>query len=96
MSPGYSASPAPPPSAGAAPWPLPSAPLSLVRQAGLTHATHEFFTYHVHALLDVFLNGHGVVVPGGIGIDSADPAVGRFEVEGAPAYRAGRRGVHGQ
>jgi hypothetical protein len=64
--------------------------MSLVRQAGLTHATHKCFTYHVHALLDVFVNGHGVVVPGGIGIDSADPAVGRFEVEGAPAYRAGR------
>jgi len=65
--------------------------MSLVRQAGLTPATHEFFTYHVHAHLDVFVNGYDVVVPGGIGIDIADPAVGRFDLEGAPAYSAGRR-----
>ena len=64
--------------------------MSLVRQAGLTPATHEFFTYHVHAHLDVFVNGDDVVVPGGIGIDIADPAVGRFDLEGAPAYSAGR------
>jgi hypothetical protein len=64
--------------------------MSLVRQVGLTPATHEFFTYHVHAHLDVFVNGYHLVVPGGIGIDIADPAVGRFDLEGAPAYRAGR------
>jgi hypothetical protein len=88
VSPGYSASPAPPPSAGAAPWPLPSDPMSLVREAGLTPATHEYFTYHVHAHLDVFVNGRRVMTPGGIGIDISDPATERFVVDGAPAYRA--------
>ena len=86
VSPGYSASPAPPPSAGAAPWLLPADPMSLVRQAGLVPGTHEFFTYHVHAHLDVFVNGRRVQIPGGIGIDIADPRVQRYVVEGAPAY----------
>jgi hypothetical protein len=88
VSPGYSASPAPPPSARAAPWSLPADPMSLVRQAGLTPATQEFFTYHVHAHLDVFVNGRRVQIPGGIGIDITDPAVRRFMVEGAPGYSA--------
>ena len=87
VSPGYSASPAPPPAA-AAPWSLPADPMSLVRQAGLTPATQEFFTYHVHAHLDVFVNGRRVQIPGGIGIDITDPAVRRFMVEGAPGYSA--------
>lgn len=51
--------------------------MSLARQAGLTPGTHEFFTYHVHAHLDIFVNGRPVRVPGGIGIDIADPGVHR-------------------
>jgi len=86
VDPGYSAAPAPLPAAGAAPWPLPADPMALVRRAGLTPTTHEFFTYHVHAHLDVFVNGRRVQVPGGIGIDITDPAVHRGEVEGAPDY----------
>ena len=86
VDPGYSAAPAAAQSRGAAPWPLPSDPLSLVRQAGLSPATHEFFTFHVHAHLDVFVNGKPVVVPAGIGIDIADPAVHRRIVDGAPTY----------
>jgi hypothetical protein len=65
VSPGYSASPVPPPPAGAALWPPPSDPMSLARQAGLIPGTHEFFTYHVHAHLDVLVNGQQVRVPGG-------------------------------
>lgn len=86
VDPGYSAAPAPPPSAGAAPWLLPADPLSLVRQAGLTPGTHEFFTYHVHAHLDVFVNGHPVQIPGGIGIDITDPGVHGGQTNGAPSY----------
>lgn len=86
VSPGYSAASAPLPSTGAAPWPLPSAPMALVRQAGLTPGTHEFFTYHVHAHLDVFVNGQRVQIPGGIGIDLTDPGVHRGETDGAPSY----------
>ena len=60
--------------------------MSLVRQAGLTPATKEFFTYHVHAHLDIFVNGRRVSVPGGIGIDITDPAVNSATIQGAPAY----------
>ena len=86
VAPGYSAPPEPTPRAGAAPWPLPADPLKLVRQAGLTPTTHEFLTFHVHAHLDVFVNGRHEPVPGGIGIDTADPAVHHGTTNGAPAY----------
>jgi hypothetical protein len=52
--------------------------MALARRAGLTPRTHEFFAYHVHAHLDVFVDGKRVVVPAGIGIDISDPAVHRF------------------
>jgi hypothetical protein len=86
VDPGYTAPPAPRPSVSAVPWPLPSDPMSLVRRAGLTPGTHEFFTHHVHAHLDVFVNGRRALVPAGIGIDIADPAVHHGMIEGAPSY----------
>jgi hypothetical protein len=52
--------------------------MALARRAGLTPRTHEFFAYHVHAHLDVFVDRRPVVVPAGIGIDISDPAVHRF------------------
>ena len=66
---------APTPASGAAPWPAPDDPLELTRQAGLKPERHEFFAYHVHAHLDVFVNGKPVRVPAGIGIDIHDPGV---------------------
>jgi len=63
------------PSTGPAPWPAPCNPLDLARQASLTPTTHEFLAYHVHAHLDVFVNGSKVIVPAGIGININDPAV---------------------
>ncbi len=85
-SPNSSAPPAPTPSSGAAPWPRPADPLSLIEKAGLTPAVREFFTFHVHAHLDVFVNGEPVPVPGGIGINIADPEVHRGDFAGAPTY----------
>jgi hypothetical protein len=38
----------------------------------------EQLAYHVHAHLDVFLNGRAVTVPAGIGINISDPGVHRF------------------
>jgi hypothetical protein len=67
--------PASVPASGAAPWPAPSNPLELTRKAGLGPQPREFFQYHVHAHLDVFLNGQAVPVPAGIGINVHDPAV---------------------
>jgi hypothetical protein len=73
--------PAPTPASGAAPWPAPADPLQLTRDAGLEPETREFFDYHVHAHLDVFVNGQPVRVPAGIGINIDDPAVHRGELE---------------
>ena len=83
----YTAPHAPRPASGAAPWPAPSNPLERTRLAGLTPETHEFFLYHVHAHLDVFVNGNLVSVPAGIGINIQDPAVHRFaEPDGTVGY----------
>ena len=61
--------------------------MALTRQAGLTPETHEFLTFHVHAHLDVFVDGKRVVVPAGIGIDIHAPAVRRFEgPDGSVSY----------
>ena len=58
-----------------APWPSPENPMGLTCQAGLVPEKAEFLQYHVHAHLDVFVNGRPVLVPAGIGIDLANPAV---------------------
>jgi hypothetical protein len=59
-------------------WSLPADPMSIAREAGLKPDTKEYLTYHVHAHLDVFVDGHAVEIPGGIGIEITDPAVQQF------------------
>jgi hypothetical protein len=55
--------------------------------AGLTPEVAERLTYHVHAHLDVFLNGSPIKVPAGIGIDVTDPDVKKFpNPDGSTAY----------
>lgn len=49
--------------------------MELARKAGLVPERAEFLQYHVHAHLDVFVDGDPVTVPGGIGIDTENPAV---------------------
>jgi len=81
------AGPAPTPAKGAVPWPAPPDPMKLTRKAGLIPETHEFVLLHVHAHLDVFVNGTPAVVPAGIGIDIHDPAVKRFKAnDGSIGY----------
>ncbi|HKB19535.1 MAG TPA: hypothetical protein VKC65_00890 [Gaiellaceae bacterium] len=58
-----------------APWPAPQDPMALTCKAGLVPEKAEFLQYHVHAHLDVFVNGRPVIVPAGIGIDVHNPAV---------------------
>jgi len=58
-----------------APWPPPQNAMALTCKAGLVPEKAEFLQYHVHAHLDVFVNGRPVVVPAGIGIDLDNPAV---------------------
>ena len=77
---------APQPDSGAPPWPAPSDPLAKTAEAGLTPEPKEFFGIHLHAHLDVFVNGEPVVVPAGVGIDITDPAVKRSDVSGGTGY----------
>ena len=49
--------------------------MGLTCKAGLVPEKAEFLQYHVHAHLDVFVNGRPVLVPAGIGIDLDNPAV---------------------
>ena len=81
------AGPAPTPTNDAAPWPAPADPMKLTKKAGLTPETHEFLLLHVHAHLDVFVNGSPVTVPAGIGIDIHDPGVHHAkQKDGSLAY----------
>jgi hypothetical protein len=80
------AKPAPEPASGEIPWPAPADPLDLAVAAGLEPTTHEFLDFHVHAHLDVFVNGSPVEVPAGIGINIEDPAVHTVEDELGTTY----------
>jgi hypothetical protein len=77
---------APTPETGAVPWPAPPDPMGLTRKAGLEPETHEFLNNHVHAHLDVFVNGEPVVVPAGLGIDIDNPGVRHFTDGGSDSY----------
>jgi len=83
----YTASEAATPASGAAPWPAPPNPMALTRTAGLVPERAEFLEYHVHAHLDVFVNGKPVRVPAGIGINIKDPGVKSAPLaDGTPSY----------
>ena len=77
---GAAVSPAGPP---ALIWPAPSDPLERTVAAGLEPAPQEFHVNHVHAHLDVFIDGKAIVVPAGIGINTEDPEVIYFEDVGS-------------
>jgi len=49
--------------------------MGLTVKAGLKPQPREFLAVHVHAHLDVFIDGKPVIVPSGIGIKIDDPAV---------------------
>ena len=75
------------PAHAAAPWPAPADPLRLTRAAGLKPERRELFVNHVHAHLDVFVDGKPIRIPAGIGINIRDPAVKVFDVpDGSKAY----------
>src|SRR5689334_18431758 len=56
-------------------WPRPPDPMGLAVAAGLKPQPKEFLANHVHAHLDVFVDGKRVTVPAGVGIKIDDPAV---------------------
>jgi hypothetical protein len=76
----------PQPATGAAPWPAPPGPMARAMAAGLLPQRFETLQHHVHAHLDVYVDGHHETVPAGIGINISDPAVERFVIAGQPAY----------
>jgi hypothetical protein len=63
-------------------WPAPPNPMDLARAAGLQPEPKEIFVNHVHAHLDVFIDGAPIQVPAGIGIAIDDPGVRRFDAPG--------------
>jgi hypothetical protein len=67
-------------------WPAPSDPMARAVAAGLQPETAERLQYHVHSHLDVFLDGEQVVVPAGLGIDTSNPGVHTFIVDGQAQY----------
>jgi hypothetical protein len=68
-------------------WPAPANAMDLTVAAGLVPETVEHLEFHVHAHLDVFLDGEPVLVPAGIGINIADPNVKVFtESDGSFSY----------
>ena len=66
------------PAVGAAPWSRPTGTADLTEAAGLELKRVEHLDYHVHAHLDVFVNGEPIEVPAAIGIVIDDPAVKEF------------------
>lgn len=78
--------PVQPPAPGELIWPVPANPLELTVSAGLQPEPKETLKFHVHAHLDVFIDGNPVLVPAGIGIDVTDPAVKHGEWNGGPTY----------
>jgi hypothetical protein len=76
----------PGPATGAAPWPAPADAMARARAAGLTPRGYETLFHHVHAHLDVFVDGVHQIVPAGIGINIKDPAVHSGQIAGGPAY----------
>ena len=68
-------------------WPAPPDPLERTVAAGLEPEPKEYLTNHVHAHVDVFVDGQPITVPAGIGINIDDPDVRRFdEPDGSVAY----------
>jgi hypothetical protein len=60
-------------------WRAPDDPLERTVEAGLDPERKEFLIHHVHAHLDVFVDGEPIAVPAGIGINIDDPEVQRFK-----------------
>jgi hypothetical protein len=79
----------PPLNTGEAPWARPNRLRDRVEAAGLEMKRTEQLDYHVHAHLDVFVDGEHEVVPGGIGISrSVKPR--DFDGETLYVLRGGR------
>src|SRR6476620_4457143 len=68
------------------PAPTPDRVFAQISAAGLEPETRERLEHHVHAHLDVFVDGKRVVVPAGVGINIADAGVKQFHDGGHTSY----------
>lgn len=68
------------------PWLAPADPMTATQSAGLVPEVKESLVHHVHAHLDVFVDGQHVTVPAGVGIDITNPDVKQFPDGGQIAY----------
>ena len=68
------------------PWKAPADAMAATRSAGLVPETRELLAYHVHAHLDVFVDGQHITIPAGIGIDISNPGVQQFTDGGQISY----------
>jgi hypothetical protein len=57
------------------PWPAPSDATAAARRAGLPMLSSEGMVEHIHAHLDVLVDGQAVPVPANIGIDTVHPGI---------------------
>src|SRR5215212_5075283 len=73
-------------------WPAPPDPLKRTVAAGLKPERKEYLIHHVHAHLDVFVDGKPIAVPAGIGINIDDPEVQRFDEPGGGVAYGGIMG----
>jgi hypothetical protein len=60
-------------------WPAPQNQLERTIAAGLEPERKERLIHHVHAHLDVFVDGAPIAVPAGVGIKVDNPGVRRFD-----------------
>ncbi|MFC3435894.1 hypothetical protein [Nocardia seriolae] len=58
-----------PPAPGRTLWPAPAHPAAAVRASGLPMLTGDDMGLHIHAHLDVLVNGRPVAVPADVGVD---------------------------
>lgn len=68
------------------PAPPPDQAARLAASGGLQLERKETLLFHVHAHLDIFINGEHRTVPAGIGIVTTDPAVQVGTADGQPSY----------
>ena len=68
-------------------WPAPPDPMERTVAAGLEPEPKEYGINHVHAHVDVFVDGKPITIPAGIGIDIESPDVRTFdEPDGSVSY----------
>jgi hypothetical protein len=68
-------------------WPAPPDPMERTVAAGLQPEPQEYGINHVHAHVDVFVDGKRITIPAGIGIDIGNPDVRTFEEpDGSVSY----------